>query len=114
MEQKKTFCFDIDGVLTNEAEGFGVEVFDKKTPNKEIIDIINALYKKGHEIILHTSRFWCDREVTIIWLVRHGVKYHELIMRKPLADYYIDDKNLTIEQLKEVAEKCIKNTKTKK
>ena len=32
------------------------------------------------------------------WLYFNDVKYHELIMGKPAGDYYIDDKNLSIDQ----------------
>lgn len=92
----KTFCFDIDGVITNETEGHD---YKNRTPNKEIIEQINGLYSVGHKIILHTARWGTDWKVTKHWLDRYNVHYHELILAKPKADYYIDDKMISMEEL---------------
>ena len=88
--------FDIDGVLTIETEGFGEEVYADRTPNKSAIPVVNRLYKMGHQIVLWTARFEEDREVTMNWLRKHGVKYHTLIMDKPYYDLFIDDKGCAI------------------
>ena len=66
--------------------------------NKEVIKRINKLYREGHVIILNTSRIWNDYDVTIEWLKKHKVKYHQLIMAKPLCDVYVDDKNISVEE----------------
>jgi hypothetical protein len=99
----KTFCFDIDGViacLTPDND------YNKADCHTATIDLINALYKQGHYIILFTARGtktgldW--RETTENQLKRWGVKHHELKFGKPAADYYIDDRMLSVENLKKL------------
>lgn len=87
---------DIDGILTLETEGFGEEVYRNRTPLMENIRFINGLYEKGHHIILYSSRYKEDRQVTVRWLRRYKVKYHELILGKLQYDFLIDDKAVSI------------------
>lgn len=55
---------------------------------------VNKLYhKKNTFIFLNTSRPEIMREVTVKELRQKGIKYNSLIMCKPKASYYIDDKN---------------------
>lgn len=93
----KTFVFDIDGViativLTNDYAQAG--------PIPENIRRLNRLYEAGNTIILFTARGtvtginWAD--VTKGQMVKWGVKYHQLQFGKPAADYYIDDKMITL------------------
>ena len=51
--EKKTYAFDIDGVIC-ETKG---SKYDQSLPNKEAIEKINNLHKKGHYIIIFTARF---------------------------------------------------------
>lgn len=98
---KKTFCFDIDGVIATITPG---NQYDLAEPQPENIHLINTLHGQGHKIILHTARGFVTgidwHEVTRNQLKEWGVKYHELLFGKPAADYYIDDKNLSLEQLR--------------
>jgi len=100
LDQKKTFCFDIDGIVATIVPG---NQYDLAEPQPKNIRVINTLYEQGHKIILSTARGsvtgidWT--EATRNQLSTWGVKYHELVFGKPAADYYIDDKNLSIEQL---------------
>jgi len=59
----KTYAVDIDGVLTKETEGHD---YSKRTPNKENIAKVNKLYTDGNEILLFSSRYSQDSEVTQI------------------------------------------------
>lgn len=99
--EKKRFCFDIDGVIATIVPD---KQYDLAGPQPDVIEIINSLYDHGHHIILFTARGsltgieWT--EVTRKQLRDWGVKYHELIFGKPAADYYIDDKMLSIEKIK--------------
>ena len=58
----------------------------------------------GHTILIHTARGaltgidWT--KVTLKQLSVWGVKYHSLIMGKPFADYYIDDKAINVADFK--------------
>lgn len=83
--------------------------FENSTPYKEVINKINELYDKGWKIIIATARGAksCKtleereikyRDITENWLKKNNVKYHELVFGKPNADYYVDDKNLSIEE----------------
>lgn len=83
--------------------------FENSTPYIEVVDKINQLYDKGWKIIIFTARGGksCKtleekelkyRQVTERWLEKNNVKYNELIFGKPNADYYVDDKNINIEE----------------
>ena len=83
--------------------------FDNSKPIQSVIDKINELYDKGWKIILLTARGAksCKtleekelkyRDITEKWLKKNNVKYHCLMFGKPNADYYVDDKNLSIEE----------------
>ena len=90
----KVYCFDIDGTICTNTDGD----YEQAVPFKEIIGKINRLYDKGHKIIFFTGRGsttgidWSD--FTKKQLEDWQVKYHELIMGKPAADLYIDDKGI--------------------
>ena len=83
--------------------------FENSKPYQEVINKINELYEKGWKIIIYTARGGksCKtleerekkyRDVTERWLKKHDVKYTELLFGKMNADYYVDDKNLSIEE----------------
>jgi CMP-N,N'-diacetyllegionaminic acid synthase len=99
---KKTFCFDIDGVIASLAPK---NEYNLAQPIWENIKILNKLYEYGHTIILFTARGsltgidWRNttQEQMYLW----GVKYHSLLFGKPAADYYIDDKFIPLKNLKE-------------
>jgi len=89
------YCFDIDDTIctTN-----GLD-YESAIPIVERIAKINELYAAGHTIKFLTARGsktgidWT--EVTKFQLNKWGVKYHELQLGKPFADYYIDDKGVS-------------------
>ena len=74
----------------------------KSTPIKERISKINALFDEGHTIIYWTARGtvsgldWTN--VTTKQFEEWGVKYHQLKMKKPAYDLFIDDKNINSER----------------
>lgn len=96
----KTFVFDIDGVIANLVPSLDYAV---ATPNHEVIRMVNFLHTLGHRIVLFTARGsktgrdWTEvtRRQMSTWRVRHD----ELHFGKPAADYYIDDRMLSIEAL---------------
>lgn len=87
-----TYCFDIDGTLCEQEK----KDYSRARPFMERIKSVNLLYGEGHRIVLFTARGsksgidWLD--VTRQQLENWGLRYHELIMGKPHADFYIDDK----------------------
>lgn len=96
-KEKQRFVFDIDGVIAQ----FNKELaYEQCVPNQPMIDVINKLFNEGHEIILFTARGYVTkkdwREVTEKQMKKWGVLYHELHFGKPNADFYIDDKMLSM------------------
>jgi len=87
------YVIDVDGTICIKKKDY-----TKTKPLKKAIEIINKLYEAGHTIIIFTSRGMVsgiDRtELTKKQLEKWGVKYHKLIMGKPYADVYIDDKSV--------------------
>ncbi len=77
--------------------------YSKAKPNTEMIVAVNKLFDMGNEIILLTARGYVTgndwREVTERQLKSWGVNYHEIHFGKPNADYYIDDKMLSMDEL---------------
>lgn len=93
------YCIDIDGILCNDMHGD----YQKATPYRNVVDKVNQLHDKGHTIKIFTGRGsksgidW--KEFTKKQLIEWGLKYHELIMGKPSADVFIDDKTINIGHL---------------
>lgn len=89
------YCFDIDGTICATPE----DNYYLSTPIYERIDIVNKLFQDGHEIIFFTARgavtglHW--QKLTESQLKEWGVLYHKLIMGKPHADIFIDDKAMS-------------------
>jgi ribonucleotide monophosphatase NagD (HAD superfamily) len=85
------YVVDIDGILCSEDGPFK----DRKPIQKNIIKI-NKLHSKGNKIILFTSRRQTDRKVTLKWLKDNNINFDKLITNKPLGDFYIDDRHITL------------------
>jgi len=94
-EGGKQFVFDIDGVIALKREDLD---YGQALPNEIMIAIVNQLYDMGNRIVLFTARGYVTGidwfPVTEKQMKDWGVKYHELKMGKPNADFYIDDKFL--------------------
>ena len=88
------YCFDIDGTICTFTDG----QYEKALPYENRIKQINNLYQKGHTIKLFTARGsttnidWFD--FTENQLREWDVKYHNLILGKPHADIFIDDRSV--------------------
>lgn len=86
------YCFDLDETLCHTS---GMDYKDS-TPNLDRIAKVNSLFNAGHYIKIFTARGsetgidW--RPTTEVQLSDWGVQHHELILGKPAADYYVDDK----------------------
>jgi len=97
------FVVDIDGVLATLDANNNYKL---SGPQQTNIQLINALYDRGHQIVLFTARGYTTgidwKAHTIEQLTNWRVKFHELHFGKPNADFYIDDKFLSLELLKSV------------
>ena len=103
MKKMSIYCVDIDGTICNNGDCESCK-YEGSTPIKDNIDKINKLYDEGNIIKYFTARgmgrYKDDAQkakdkfynLTKMQLDIWGCKYHELILGKPSADYYIDDK----------------------
>jgi len=96
------YCVDIDDTICKKPDDL-IGDYDISIPIPERIEKINQLYDEGHTIKYFTARgmgrynsttlaqkmFY---ELTYNQLKSWNCKFHQLIMGKPSADYYIDDK----------------------
>ncbi len=105
-EARKRICFDLDGVLCSLTDGH----YESAVPDAEAIELVNALYDRGFEILIYTARFMGRNhqdaaaayrqgyELTQRQLQRWGVKYHYLFLGKPAFDLLIDDRAVFFER----------------
>ena len=108
----KRYCVDIDGTICTPTVG---RDYHKAEPWQDRIKVLNKLYDEGNYIIYFTARAmgrFSDQphsiasvnakevlfDLTKEQLDDWGVKYHELIMGKPHADYFIDDKGVNADE----------------
>lgn len=86
------YCFDLDGTLCSLTDG----QYEVAEPFVDRIRHVNKLFDEGHTIKIFTARGATSKiprqSLTERQLEEWGVKHHELIMGKPDADLFIDDK----------------------
>jgi len=99
------YVFDIDGTILNTS----MSDYENSTPKIERIEFNNRLYDDGHEIIYYTARGMSRTggdavkshnlfyDLTKSQLDKFGVRYNKIILGKPAADLYIDDKGINDE-----------------
>ena len=86
------YCFDLDDTLCKTT---GMD-YSTAQPMLDRISRVNNLYTDGNLIKIFTARGsetgidW--KNVTETQLKAWGLKYHQLILGKPAADIYVDDK----------------------
>jgi len=100
----KVYVIDIDGTICDKPECRQDGEYETSVPKPDRIKKINQLYDDGNTIKYFTARgmgrtnddsnlanemFY---ELTEKQLKSWGCKFHKLILGKPSADYYIDDK----------------------
>jgi CMP-N-acetylneuraminic acid synthetase len=104
----KVFCFDIDGVIASLTPK---NDYALAQPLTEHIELINRLHAQGHEIILFTARGTVTgkdwKSVTESQLQAWGVKYHSLKFGKPAADFYIDDRFVTPQEIRRMLNQLV-------
>ena len=99
------YVFDLDNTICTPGathDTYNRYVLAKPIP--QTIGRMRQLYAEGHTIIIHTARRMVTHngdvdaivadvgEVTVKWLEKHEVPYHQLVFGKPYGDYYVDDK----------------------
>ena len=99
----KTFCVDIDGVVAAIAPD---NDYNRSMPLTDNIRRINRLHAAGNRVVLFTARgsmTGIDWSATTARQMREwGVAHDELRFGKPAADYYIDDRMLSLAALEAI------------
>ena len=95
--------FDLDGTLCTKTDGD----YQNAQPIVRRIKKVNDLHSAGNEIVIFTARGMSRNKGNVeksvadfMGLTREqlqswGVKYDELILGKPAADFYVDDKGVS-------------------
>ena len=84
----KNYLIDIDGTITEDVPNEEPERMGTCKPFPDALATLNKWYDEGHIICLFTSRTEAHREVTEMWLNKHGFNYHSLLMGKPRGGNY--------------------------
>lgn len=85
-------CVDLDGVICNEPDMEPPKRYKHVEIYTEAIKFIRTLFELGYEVIIYSARFEEDRELTEKILDNNDIPYDNLILGKPYADVYIDDR----------------------
>ena len=104
--KKKTYCFDLDGVICKTKKNF----YRSSKPIKKAILKINQLHLNGHKVIIFTARYMGRSKENVLLAKKRGynftykqlkkwdVKFDKLIFGKPSFDYIIDDKSISFKK----------------
>jgi len=110
---KKIFV-DLDNTICNTISND----YLNSTPIKERVDFFNNLKEQGNTIIIWTargSRSGIDySEITKKQLDEWGVKYDDILMKKPDYDVYYDDKSFNIDTILPLPKHDVSSNITKK
>ncbi|GAK77323.1 MULTISPECIES: LNS2 domain-containing protein [Nonlabens] len=87
-EGVKNYLIDIDGTITDDVPNEEPERMATCAPFPDALKTLNEWFDAGHVICFFTSRTEEHREVTEVWLKKHGFKYHSLLMGKPRGGNY--------------------------
>src|SRR5579875_591411 len=92
-----TLCFDLDGTICT-TDGVA---YDRAQPLPWAVSRVNHLSELGHRILIFTARGSATgidwRPLTCAQLARWGVRYDELVLGKPSADVYVDDRAVHVD-----------------
>jgi uncharacterized HAD superfamily protein len=102
---------DMDGTICTEEKTYSRSM---ATPKEGAVDAVNSLYDQGHTIIIYSARTWMEFEMTTHWLKTNNIKYHQLILGKPIGDLWIDDRALTFDNWENMVNKVKEKGKNKK
>jgi uncharacterized HAD superfamily protein len=87
-EHVKNYMIDIDGTICDDIPNEEPERMATAELYPDALVTLNKWYDEGHIITFFTSRIEEHREVTEIWLKKHGFKYHGILMGKPRGGNY--------------------------
>ncbi|MBA7694875.1 hypothetical protein ES703_103490 [subsurface metagenome] len=83
---------DLDGTILEE---MGEHERSRALPLARAVEGVNTLYEMGHTIIIYTARTYRELELTLSQLQQYGIKYHHLVLGKPVGDIFVDDRAIS-------------------
>lgn len=115
-------CIDLDGTICEfKRDG---QTYADVLPKSGAKDMIDALKKSGHTIIINTARNMQTQghnvgkvmknvgKITLDWLDKNDIQYDEIFFGKPNADITIDDRAIRFDGWEKLSEEVItKNAK---
>lgn len=96
---RRLYLVDIDGTVCEEGPDHRTAPYDTRRPVTRTVAWLRRVVAAGAWIVLNTSRPACERTQTEVWLRRHEVPWHGLLMDRPAADRYVDDRSLRPDEL---------------
>ena len=87
-EGVKNFLIDIDGTICDDIPNEEPERMVDCAVYADALEVINKWYDEGHIITFFSSRTEVHREITEAWLLKHGFRYHGLLLGKPRGGNY--------------------------
>lgn len=84
----KNYLIDIDGTICDDIPNEEPERMATAQVYPDALKTLNKWFDEGQIICFFTSRTEDHREVTEVWLNKHGFKYHSLLMGKPRGGNY--------------------------
>lgn len=93
---------DLDGTICTEEKTYSRSLAKAQ---KGAVKSVNALYDEGHTIIIYSARTWMEFEMTTAWLKTNKIKYHQLVLGKPVGDVWIDDRAIQFDNWENVVTK---------
>jgi beta-phosphoglucomutase-like phosphatase (HAD superfamily) len=88
-QERRTLAVDLDGVVAVIREDLDYAKCEVVPGAREAL---RELRKKGWLIALHTARHFNHFTITREWLEKNQIPFDHIIMGKPTARYYIDDR----------------------
>jgi hypothetical protein len=102
---------DMDGTICTEERTYSRSL---AKPLEKAVESVNKLYDEGHTIVIYSARTWMEYEMTMDWLTKNGIKFHQLVLGKPIGDVWIDDRAITFNGWDNVINKLDEKAKKKK
>ncbi|MEK6884869.1 MAG: hypothetical protein AABY22_34880 [Nanoarchaeota archaeon] len=100
-EVSKTICIDFDGVI-HQYNRPSFRGLPPDPPVDGVKEALDKLQKLGFEIVIYSAREKNQKKFIKKWLKLYEIKYNKLILGKPKAVMYIDDRALRFMSWKDI------------
>ena len=96
---------DLDGTICSEEKTYSRSLAKLKP---DALATIKALKKKNFTIIIYSARSWSEYEMTYDWLKKNKIPFDQLVLGKPIGDYWIDDRAIKFNNWEKIYKKFFK------